>query len=123
MEIYKSFTFDAAHRLPNVKAGHKCANVHGHTYHVTIHVQGDCGSATGWVIDFADIAAAVRPVLERLDHRYLNDIPELENPTAENLCVWLWKRVSERLSSREMLWQIHLKESADTGCVYKGPPA
>lgn len=121
MEIYKSFTFDAAHRLPSVPAGHKCAGMHGHTYQAIVRVRGEPAPHSGWIIDFADIAGAVKPVLARLDHKVLNEIEGLENPTAENLCVWLWKRIGDRLAPRELLYEIHVKESADTGCIYRGP--
>jgi 6-pyruvoyltetrahydropterin/6-carboxytetrahydropterin synthase len=78
MEIYKEFTFEAAHRLPNVPAGHKCARLHGHSFMVRIVVSGPVGAESGWVMDFGDIKTAFRPVWERLDHYYLNDIPGLD---------------------------------------------
>ncbi len=79
MEIWKDYTFEAAHRLPNVPTGHKCARLHGHSFRASIHVTGQIGDSTGWVIDFADISTVLDPVIERaLDHRYLNEIPGLE---------------------------------------------
>src|SRR3954451_588686 len=84
-EIFKEFTFEAAHRLPFVPDGHKCARLHGHSYRVEIHVGGPVDPRTGWIMDFGDIKAAFKPLLERLDHYYLNEIDGLENPTSENL--------------------------------------
>ena len=92
VEIYKEFTFEAAHRLPNVPAGHKCARLHGHSFRVSVHVEGEPGADTGWVMDFAELSAAFGPLHDQLDHRYLNDVPGLENPTSERLAAWIWER-------------------------------
>ena len=81
MDIYKRFNIEAAHRLPNVPPGHKCERLHGHSYRVEIHVRGSVGDKTGWVIDFADIENAFRPIFEQLDHHYLNEVEGLSNPT------------------------------------------
>src|ERR1700684_3771803 len=98
MELFKEFTFEAAHRLPNVAPDHKCARLHGHSYHVTIRVTGEVQSATGMVMDFADIKMAFKPIRdEYLDHYYLNDIDGLENPTSENLARWIWHKLKPRL--------------------------
>jgi 6-pyruvoyltetrahydropterin/6-carboxytetrahydropterin synthase len=117
MEIFKEFSFDAAHRLPNVPQGHKCARLHGHTYHVTIFVTGEVGETSGWVIDFGDIKAAFKPILKQLDHYYLNDIDGLENPTAENIARWIWQRLKPELPQ---LSKILIKETCTSGCVYSG---
>src|SRR3954471_863290 len=82
-EIFREFTFEAAHRLPNVPEGHKCARLHGHSYRVEVRVSGEVGTETGWVVDFAEIKAAFRPLHETLDHHYLNEVHGLENPTSE----------------------------------------
>ena len=88
MEIFKEFTFEAAHRLPNVSPGHKCARLHGHSFRVRVEIEGPVGQETGWVRDFADVTCAMQPVLDRLDHYYLNEVPGLENPTSELLARW-----------------------------------
>ena len=90
MKIFKAFTLEAAHRLPNVPEGHKCARLHGHSFRVEIHVAGELGPHTGWIMDFGDIKAAFKPLYDRLDHHYLNDIEGLDNPTSERLAVWIW---------------------------------
>ena len=120
MEIYKSFTFESAHSLPNVPEGHKCARLHGHSYRVTFHLEGDLGETSGWVTDFADIGVAVRPVIDQIDHYYLNEIPGLENPTAEILAMWIWDRVIDALPQ---LSAVAVAETCTSGCTYRGPNA
>jgi len=90
MEIFKVFTLEAAHHLPNVPPGHKCARLHGHSFRVELKVEGEPGEQTGWIMDFGDVKAAFQPIYDRLDHHYLNDIPGLENPTSERLAMWIW---------------------------------
>lgn len=117
MDIYKEFTFEAAHRLPNVPDGHKCKRLHGHSFRVEVHVRGPLHPALGWVMDFADLKAAVKPVIARLDHYYLNDIPGLDNPTSEVLASWLWHEIKPLLPE---LSRIVVKETCTSGCVYSG---
>lgn len=117
MDIFKEFTFEAAHRLPNVPEGHKCARLHGHSFGVRVTVRGPIGHHTGWVMDFADIKSALRPVLDQLDHRYLNDIPGLENPTSEVLARWIWRALEPTLPG---LGTITIRETCTSGCVYEG---
>lgn len=98
--ISKTFTFEAAHLLPNVPDGHKCKRLHGHSFTVEVHVRGPVDpmtGAAGWVMDFADIKAAWKPLHEALDHRYLNEVEGLENPTSENLARWIWERLAPQL--------------------------
>ena len=117
MEIFKEFTFEAAHRLPNTPEGHKCSRLHGHSYRVAIHVEGPVDDHAGWIIDFADISCAFKPLLLRLDHYYLNEIEDLENPTSENLARWIWDRLEDRLPG---LSQVVVRETCTSGCVYRG---
>jgi 6-pyruvoyltetrahydropterin/6-carboxytetrahydropterin synthase len=118
VEIFKEFTIEAAHRLPNVPAGHKCGRLHGHSFRIEVHVRGAVGADTGWVLDFADIKAAFSPLEKQLDHNYLNEIAGLENPTSENLARWIWDRLSPELSS---LSSITVRETCTSGCIYRGP--
>ena len=117
MEIFKVFRFDAAHRLSNVGDGHKCANLHGHSFRVEVHIRGPVVSQTGWVTDFADIAALFQPLLDQLDHKCLNDVEGLENPTSENLARWIWRRLQPALPQ---LSKIIIQESSESGCIYRG---
>ena len=118
MEIYKDFTFEAAHLLPNVPAGHKCARLHGHSFMVRVVVAGDIGQNSGWIMDFTDIKTAFKPIEQELDHYYLNDIKGLENPTSEILAQWIWIRLKISLP---LLSRIEIKETCTSGCIYTGP--
>ncbi len=116
-EIFKEFTFEAAHLLPNVPEGHKCARLHGHSYRVEIRVGGEVGESTGWVVDFAELSAAFKPLHAELDHYYLNDVPGLENPTSENLAKWIWDRLDPTLPG---LKEVLVRETCTSGCSYRG---
>ncbi len=118
MEIFKRFMFEAAHRLPLVPEGHKCARLHGHSFGVEVAVSGPVGDQTGWVMDFADIKAAYAPLHDILDHSYLNEIPGLENPTSEILAIWIWERLAPQLPG---LSRITVHETCNAGCTYTGP--
>ena len=117
MEIFKEFSIEAAHRLPNVPEGHKCARLHGHSFRVAIYVDGPLDPKLGWVMDFADVKAAFKPVFDRLDHRYLNDIEGLENPTSENLARWIWREMKPGLPA---LSRVVIRETCTSGCEYRG---
>ena len=117
MELCKRFSIEAAHRLPNVPAGHKCARLHGHSFHVEIHVRGPVDERAGWVMDFADLKAAFEPIFARLDHNYLNEIPGLENPTSENLARWIWHELKPALP---LLCRVVVNETCTSGCLYEG---
>jgi|ERR1039458_1117551 6-pyruvoyltetrahydropterin/6-carboxytetrahydropterin synthase len=119
MEIFKVFTFEAAHKLPHVPEGHKCGRLHGHSFRVEVHVSGPVHDQLGWVIDFADIKTAFRPIEDQIDHRYLNDIEGLENPTSENIARWIWNRLYPSLSS---LSKVVVQETCTSGCIYCGEP-
>src|SRR5262245_32313103 len=116
MDVFKEFIFEAAHRLPNVAPGHKCARLHGHSFRVELHVSGDVDPHLGWVIDFAEIKLAFEPLYEQLDHHYLNEVAGLENPTSENLAAWIWHRLAGSLP----LSKVVVRETCTSGCVYKG---
>ncbi|MCU0623895.1 MAG: 6-carboxytetrahydropterin synthase QueD [Gemmatimonadaceae bacterium] len=117
VELFRDFTFEAAHRLPHVPDGHKCARLHGHSFRVRVVVRGPVDPHTGWVMDFAELKAAWKPVEARLDHHYLNEIPGLENPTSEVLARWIWDAL---LPALPQLWAIEVRETCTSGCVYRG---
>jgi 6-pyruvoyltetrahydropterin/6-carboxytetrahydropterin synthase len=117
MEIFKAFTFEAAHRLPFTPEGHKCRRLHGHSYSVEVHIRGEVGPQTGWIRDFADLKAAFQPLLEVLDHHFLNEVPGLENPTSENLARWIWQRLKPSLPE---LSRLVVRETCTSGCIYAG---
>lgn len=116
MEIFRELRFEAAHRLPHAPAGHKCARLHGHSYRVEVHVRGEVDPTLGWVMDFGDLAQAFRPLHDQLDHRYLNEVPGLENPTSENLARWIWDRLAPALP----LSLVVVRETCTSGCRYRG---
>lgn len=117
MFLYKEFSIEAAHRLPNVPEGHKCSRLHGHSFQVRIEVSGPVGDDSGWVIDFADIKSAFKPLYEQLDHHYLNEVDGLENPTSENLAAWIWQRLKPSLP---LLSAVEIRETCTSGCRYLG---
>ena len=117
MEIYKEFSFEAAHRLPNVPEGHKCGRLHGHSFRVTLYVEAPVDEHAGWVMDFTVIKAAFKPLLDRLDHYYLNEIEGLENPTSEILTRWIWRQLKPSLPE---LSKIIINETCTSGSIYCG---
>lgn len=117
MDIFKVFTIEAAHLLPNVPPGHKCARLHGHSFRIEVHVGGDPGVESGWVMDFADIKAAFAPLYDALDHRYLNEVDGLDNPTSERLAMWVWERLKPALPG---LSEVVVHETCTSGCRYRG---
>jgi 6-pyruvoyltetrahydropterin/6-carboxytetrahydropterin synthase len=92
-ELSKTFNLEAAHRLPHVPPDHKCARLHGHSFEVTLHVRGEVDPKLGWIVDFAEITRAFAPLHAQLDHRYLNEVPGLDNPTSENLARFILERI------------------------------
>jgi 6-pyruvoyltetrahydropterin/6-carboxytetrahydropterin synthase len=117
MNIFRVFTIEAAHRLPNVPVGHKCARLHGHSFRIELHLQGEVEASTGWVMDFADVKAAFQPIYDQLDHHYLNEIAGLENPTSENLARWVWRQTKPVLP---LLGKVVIHETCTSGCEYRG---
>ena len=117
MHIHKTFQIESAHRLPHVPEGHKCARVHGHSFRIEVHVEGPLDPKLGWVMDFADIKTAFQPLFDQLDHRYLNEVEGLENPTSEHLARWIWHRLAPRLP---LLARVVVHETCTSGCSYDG---
>jgi len=117
MDIFKIFTIEAAHHLPNVPAGHKCRRLHGHSFRIEVHVSGPVDEQAGWVLDFADISVAFKPLFAQLDHHYLNEVEGLENPTSENLAKWIWLRLKQDLPG---LSKVVVQETCTAGCSYTG---
>ncbi|MFJ8940020.1 6-carboxytetrahydropterin synthase QueD [Streptomyces sp. NPDC102365] len=117
MEIFREFTFEAAHRLPKVPEGHKCARLHGHSYKVIVHVEAPVDPEAGWVMDFGDVKRAFKPLEAQLDHYYLNEIEGLGNPTSEVLARWIWERLQPTLPA---LSALTVRETCTSGCTYRG---
>lgn len=117
VRLVKSFTFEAAHRLPNMPEGHKCGRLHGHSFRVELACEGPPDPRTGILVDFADIKAGFKPLYSQLDHHYLNEIPGLDNPTSEVLALWIWERLKPALPS---LSQVTVFETCTARCEYRG---
>ena len=117
VELVKEYRFEAAHRLPNVPAGHKCARLHGHSFKVELAVAGPVDPASGWFIDYGRLDDVFEPLRQRLDHYYLNEIEGLDNPTSENLARWIWERVRPGVPE---LAGVIVHETCDARCIYRG---
>lgn len=117
MDTYTEFSIAAGRRLTGVPAGHPCARVHGHTFRVRVTVSGPVDSATGFVIDFAEVQRVFAPVHDALDHRFLNDVPGLGNPTSEHLAAWIFQRLEPDLPG---LSAVEITETGASGVVFRG---
>ncbi len=113
----RKFAFEAAHLLPQAPEGHKCRRLHGHSFKVEVVCEGEIDPETGWLLDFAEIKQAFEPLVQRLDHRYLNEIEGLENPTAENIARWIWARLKPPLP---LLSQVTVAETCTARCEFMG---
>ncbi len=118
MELRKTFQFEAAHLLPYLAETHKCRRLHGHSFKAEVVVAGECDPRLGWLMDYAAISESFRPFWEQLDHRYLNEVPGLENPTSENIAAWIWDRLKPALPE---LIEVTVAETCTACCVYRGP--
>lgn len=117
VRLAKTFRFEAAHDLPTFPDGHKCRRLHGHSFRFDVIVAGDVDPQRGYLIDYGDIKRVVDPIVRRLDHYYLNEIPGLENSTSENLSHWLWEQIKPHLP---LLARIIVYETCTSYCEYDG---
>ncbi len=116
IEIYKEFVFDSAHYLPNVPVNHKCRQLHGHTYHLKIVLRGEVNEPAGWVADFGEIKQTVNEVLKLVDHKLINEVEGLENPTCELFCIWWFHKLKPSLPE---LIRVELRETPSSGAIYE----
>ena len=117
VRLVHEFKFEAAHKLPKVPEGHKCARLHGHSFKIELAIAGPVNPDTGWFIDFGDLYDAWKPLYEVLDHHYLNEVAGLENPTSEVLAKWIWDRMKKAIPSLD---QVTVFETCDARCEYRG---
>ncbi len=117
MELRKTFQFEAAHLLPKLPQTHKCRRLHGHSFQAEVAIQGECDPELGWLLDYADITKAFKPLWDKLDHRYLNEVPGLDNPTSENIARWIWDHLKPRLPQ---LVEVMVAETCTARCIYRG---
>ena len=114
VSLTKSFNFEAAHWLPCFPEEHKCRRLHGHSFKVDIVVEGEVAPEKGYLVDFGDLKKVVGPVIDSLDHRLLNDIPGLENPTSEMIARWIWEQIADQVP---LLSEVHVMETCTSGCA------
>jgi len=114
--ITKSFSFDAAHWLPHVPPGHKCGRLHGHTYTVSLILEGALDPQLGWVMDFSEVKSECQSLLTHLDHVCLNEVPGLENPTAEILARWIFQKLKPQLPR---LVEVTVHETPTSSASYR----
>jgi 6-pyruvoyltetrahydropterin/6-carboxytetrahydropterin synthase len=112
----RTYRFEAAHFLPRVPPGHKCARMHGHSYMVEVVIEGEIDPERGWLMDFAEIDEYASPIVRQLDHQVLNEIEGLTNPTSELLAVWIW----HKLSPLPGLVEVVVSETPSSRCIYRG---
>ncbi|MEE9405619.1 MAG: 6-carboxytetrahydropterin synthase QueD [Algisphaera sp.] len=113
--ILRKFAFDAAHDLPHFPEGHKCRNLHGHTYHAEVVLEGEVDPAVGYFMDYGDLKKIIEPIENQLDHTYLNDIPGLAVSTAENVAKWIYDQLKPDLPQ---LIMVRLYETPSNGVEY-----
>ncbi|MBC6444680.1 MAG: 6-pyruvoyl tetrahydropterin synthase family protein [Alphaproteobacteria bacterium GM202ARS2] len=118
MSIYHRFSFVAARSLPHMPPSYRCSRLHGHTFKIEVRLKGVVNAKDGWLYDHYAIADAVQPLIDQLDHRYLNDIDGMDNkPSNETIAVWFWQRIKPKLP---LLSQITVIDTDATGCIYNG---
>ena len=115
--LTKEFRFEAAHTLPSLPEGHKCRQMHGHSFKVEIHIEGEIDPSIGWIYDHKEISKAMKPLIDQMDHSYLNDIEGLESPTIEIMAAWFWKKLAPDLPG---LAEIKIYETPTASCSFFG---
>ena len=118
MKIFRTYIFHAARFIPTLAKEHPCSNMHGHTFKIIIEVEGEINKETGFVMDFYDIDKIVKAnIIDKIDHKILNEIPGLENPSSEYLSIWIWEHL---ISQLPLLSKVSVSEEHGTGMEYKG---
>ncbi len=114
-ELKQHFNIESARFLPHLPKGHPCAKIHGHSFKITVRLQGPLDEKIGWLIDYNDISAALNLILQKIDHQLLNEIPGLENPTSELLAFWFY---NEAVKILPQLVQVIVSETPNTEAIY-----
>ena len=117
VSLTKTIDFESAHFLPCFPEGHKCRRLHGHSFKADVIVEGEVDPARGYLIDFGELKAVLRPLQDRLDHHLLNDIEGLENPTAEMLARWIYDQVKPQMP---LLSRVRVRETCTSAAEYAG---
>ncbi len=114
-KLKQHFQIESARFLPHLDKTHPCSRVHGHSFKITLTLVGEADPQLGWVIDYNEIKTKMQPLLEQLDHRVLNEVPGLENPTSEILSRWIFERAVKKLP---LLTSVSVSETPDTECSF-----
>lgn len=114
-ELKQHFQIESARFLPHLPKSHPCSRVHGHSFKIVLTLVGGLDPQIGWVIDYNDIQSLVKPIFDELDHKVLNEVPGLENPTSELLAKWIYDRVIAKLP---ILTKVMVAETPATECSY-----
>lgn len=117
VRLIRSFDFHAAHRLTTFPEGHRCRELHGHTFNCDVVLEGEVDEARGYLIDFGEVKERIKPVEQQLDHALLNDIEGLSTPTAEMLAKWIYDRLKPDLKELVM---VRLYETPRNSVEYTG---
>lgn len=123
-EVSVEETFAAAHALRGYRG--KCENVHGHNYKVQVTLEGERVDSLGLLMDFVEVKRLMHAVMERLDHKFLNDIPpfDVENPTAENMAKYIYDEIARGLNTRKpevpvRIAQVRIWETETSTATYR----
>lgn len=114
-ELKQHFHIESARFLPNLPKSHPCSNMHGHSFKIVLSLVGDLDPKIGWVMDYHEISQVMTPLLKQLDHKILNEVPGLENPTSELLAKWIYEKVQNTIP---MLKNVSIMETTSTECTY-----
>lgn len=114
-ELKQHFHIESARFLPHLPKSHPCANMHGHSFKIILQLKGELQPQVGWVMDYHEISLVMAPLLKQLDHKVLNEVPGLENPTSELLAKWIYEKA--RLSI-PLLQSVTIMETTSTECKY-----
>lgn len=110
------FRLESARFLPKLPQGHPCRQVHGHSFLVTLHLKSqDLHPELEWMIDFNDLKKLADPLMKSLDHKLLNEVPGLTNPTSENLAEFIFKKLKPTVAFLE---RVSIQETPETECSY-----
>ena len=115
LELRQQFRIESARFLPHLPKGHPCRRMHGHSFLITLRLIGEMHPKIGWVKDYNEILATAKPVIDQMDHVTLNELPGLENPTSENLAIWLYDDLKPLIPE---LAQVIISETPSTECRY-----
>ena len=117
MELRQHFQIESARFLPNLESDHPCARMHGHSFKIILTLKGPVDPVAGWVMDYHVITKVMEPILRKLDHRVLNEVDGLSNPTSELLAKWIFDQVIQQIP---LLTAVNISETPNTECIYRG---